>query len=94
MKKLLLLAITGMFLISCGGGGWSEEDKTMAMKDCIEEGGNETSQCECVIGKSESQFASYSAMMEKMENGPESPEEEEELFEWMMKVGEDCGVDF
>ena len=30
MKKLLLLAITGMFLVSCGGGGdeWSNSDKT------------------------------------------------------------------
>ena len=27
MKKLLLLAIMGMFLVSCGGGGWSDEDK-------------------------------------------------------------------
>jgi len=94
MKKLLLLTTIGMFLISCGGGGWSDEDVTKAMKDCTEEGGNSESQCECVIKKSESKFASYATMMKKMEEGPESPEEEEDLMEWMMKVGSDCGVDF
>ena len=27
MKKILLLTIMGVFLVSCGGGGWSDEDK-------------------------------------------------------------------
>ena len=94
MKKLLLLAITGMFLVSCGGGGWSDEDVAQAMKDCKEEGGNSESECDCVIEKSESKFESYAAMMQKMEDGPESEEEEKDLVDWMTGVSEDCGIDF
>ena len=93
MKKLLLLAITGMFLVSCGGG-WSDEDVDQAMKACKEEGGNSESECECVIGKAESKFESYAAMMQKMDDGPESEEEEEDLMNWMMDVSKDCGIDF
>jgi len=93
MKKLLLLAITGMFLISCGGPAWSDEDVAQAMKDCTEKGGNSESACECVIEKSESQFESYEAMMNKMDIGPADTEEEEELVKWAMEVSEDCGID-
>ena len=106
MKKLLLLAISGMFLISCGGGGssdedivqapkgWLDKDVAQAMKDCKKEGGNSESECECVIGKAESKFESYAAMMQKMDDGPESEEEEEDLMNWMMDVSKDCGIDF
>tara|TARA_B100001029_G_C15043167_1_gene445138 strand:+ start:531 stop:812 length:282 start_codon:yes stop_codon:yes gene_type:complete len=92
MKKILLLSITGMFLMSCGGG-WSDEDVAKAMKDCTEQGGNSESACECVIEKSESKFESYEAMMNKMDIGPVDTEEEAELFKWVMEVSKDCGID-
>ena len=48
MKKLLLLSVTGMFLISCGGG-WSDEDVSMAMAECMDDMSKDD--CECLINK-------------------------------------------
>ena len=76
-----------MFLISCGGGGWSDEDKTMAMNEC--EG--TTDQCDCIINKMEKKFDSYDDMM----NFDQIATEDElmEMFSWMLEAAEDCGVD-
>ena len=93
MKKLLL-AFIGLFLISCGGGGWSDTDVAQAMQECTEQGGNSKSACECLIGKSESKFESFEAMKNKLEIGPVENEEEVELFEWVMEVSKDCGLNF
>jgi len=87
MKKILLLAITSMFLISCGGGGWSDADVAMAMDEC--EG--TTEQCDCMIKKMENKFDSYNELMNFDENATE--DELMEMFGWMLESAEDCGVD-
>ena len=103
MKKLLLLAITGICLISCGGGGssdedmvqapkgWSDKDVTQAMKECQEDFSE--SECQCVIDKAQSKFESYQIMEDSMENEEHSEEELEELQNWAIKTWGDCGID-
>ena len=87
MKKILLLTTISMFLISCGGGGWSEDDRNMAMSEC--EGTSE--QCDCMINKMEKKFDSYSAMMNFDQKATE--DEVMEMFGFLLEAAEDCGVD-
>ena len=76
MKKLLSLAITGMFLMSCGGG-WSEDDQQAFLNDC----GNEDS-CDCYLKASEKRFDDYAAFMDAWGA--------DELEEWAEEVEEKC----
>lgn len=104
MKKLFLLTIIGMFLISCGGGGWSEEDQTKAMEEC--EQYEEKEACECYLDALMGKFDSYEDSinwMEELEKEYEEAEdnddkdrmeeleeEAEEMTKWWNQVDEDC----
>ena len=93
-----------MFLISCGGGGWSEEDQTKAMKEC--EQYEEKEACECYLDAAMDKFDSYAdsmdweqdlekEAMEAMENEDEDrleelQEEYEEMEEWIRELEKDC----
>ena len=63
MKKLVLLAITGIFLVSCGG--WSNDDKEFAMWVCEENFRNmDDDACECYVEKLEEKFGSLEEFMD------------------------------
>ena len=92
MKKLLLLVITGIFLMSCGGG-WSEGEVAAAMKECQNDNLTEE-QCECMISKAENRFDSRAAMKKDIETGEGLDDEEKaELLKWLLEMGIDCGVE-
>ena len=55
--------------------GWSEEDKKQAMTDCIgdpnSEKGNSSQLCDCMLGKGEALFSSYTEMKKNAESNTE-----------------------
>ena len=75
MKKLLLLSITGMFLMSCGGG-WSEDDQQAFLNDCPGDA------CECYLKASEKKFDDYAEFQDAFG--------QEEHMEWAEEVEEKC----
>ena len=103
MKKILLLSIISVFLMSCGGG-WSSEEKEKAMKNCEEVYEKET--CECVLDAVMAKFDSYEdsinwmddlekEAMEAMENEDEDrfnelEKEYEEMEEWLRELEKEC----
>tara|TARA_B100000902_G_scaffold182872_1_gene175618 strand:+ start:136 stop:429 length:294 start_codon:yes stop_codon:yes gene_type:complete len=92
MKKLLLLTITGMFLISCGGGGWSNEDVSKAVNECVEDDGMAKSDCECLVKQAEDKWDSYDEMMAMQENDDPSEEEMADIMTWAMQAMADCDI--
>lgn len=104
MKKLVLLAITGIFLVSCGG--WSSDDKEFAMWICEEEMGMDDDMCECFVEKLEEEYGSFQESWD-VENELELKmmraeyeedddlikdlkKEAKELRDWYEEAREDC----
>jgi len=79
MKKLLLLAVTGMFLISCGGG-WSDDDVKAFNDYCP----MNKELCNCFLNAAQDRYFSF----EEFEKSGDDMTEEVE--EWMYGVEEDC----
>tara|TARA_X000001036_G_C20382378_1_gene685133 strand:+ start:353 stop:649 length:297 start_codon:yes stop_codon:yes gene_type:complete len=88
MKNLLLLTITGIFLLSCGGtDGWSDSDKTK-FKNEIKQSvpgnwGQELKDdfCDCMLEESMNKWSSLEDLDKRgFEYGRE----------WGLKFGEKC----
>ena len=94
MKKLLLLAITSMFLLSCGGGGnWSDEDMSKAINECVEDDGMAKSDCECMVNQMSKKFESYEEMEKTFDDDDYTTDDEKmEILSWMMEMMEDCDI--
>ena len=86
MKKLLLLAVSGMFLVSCGGGGWSDEDKEMIMADCPFDS---EERCECVLEATMDKWGSKSGLEKAQAEYKEMTREEKREFSKEMEKWED-----
>lgn len=58
MKKITILsiAVASLFLISCGGGGWSSAEKDAYMDGCTSGGLVADSYCQCTLDYLESSF--------------------------------------
>ena len=57
MKILLLsISVISLFLVSCGGGGWSSEDRSSYMDGCTSGGLVAESYCECTLDYLEDAF--------------------------------------
>ena len=92
MKKILLLAITSMFLISCGGGGWSDEDVNKAVAECVEDDGMAKSDCECLVKQAQDKWGSYSEMSSITDSEDLSDEEMADMMSWAMEAMLDCDI--
>ena len=94
MKKLLLLTLTGLFLISCGGGGnWSDADVSMAISECVEDDGMAKSDCECMVNQLSKKFDSFNEMETTFEDDNYTTDDEKmELMKWMFEMMGDCDI--
>ena len=65
MKKITILSISviSLFLVSCGGGGWSSEDRSAYMDGCTSGGFVANSYCQCTLDYLESEFPSPDDML-------------------------------
>ena len=91
MKKLLLFAITGTFLISCGGG-WSEEEQAQMIDTCPY---NDEELCECLLDEAMEKWSSKEAMENEQEKVRDMDREErrefrKEMEKWEDKVEKKC----
>ena len=92
MKKFFLLAITGMFLISCGSGGWSDEDISKAVNECVEDDGMAKSDCECLVKQAQEKWDSFDEMSTMTDNDDLSEEEMDDMMKWAMQAMIDCDI--
>ena len=95
MKKLLLLAITGMFLVSCGGGGeWSSEDQAKFKNELKKEIAGDLPAdkaddfCDCMLGPAMDKWSSYDAAFSDL-----SADAEEWGFNTGLKCVEKLGLE-
>ena len=78
MKKLLL-AVAGMFLISCGGG-WGDDDVKAFNEYCP----MDDEICNCFLDAAQDRYSSFEEFEKAGDNMTEADEE------WMYGVEEDC----
>ena len=80
MKKLLL-AVMGMFLISCGGG-WSNEEVQTFKDDAPR--GMDKDMVDCILDAAQSEYTSFEDFDTAMDT------RSYDVFKWMEEVIADC----
>ena len=95
MKKLLLLAITGMFLVSCGGGGWSSDDQAKFKNELKKEIAGDLPAdvmgdfCDCMLEPAMDKWSSYADLDNDL-----SADAEEWGFNTALKCVEKLGIEY